>query len=155
MDELSSKESGTYAMANEAKTSIIFRDLIRSKKYYDDTNIFIEEQKSDNTKINKLLKNASKKGEHMGFPDFIISSKIYPELIIVVEAKADMNKHQSDAMNNYSDFAVDGALLYASFLSKEYDVLAIGISGESNDKKRISHFLNLKGEKKHTQYLVI
>ncbi|NCB73597.1 MAG: methyltransferase [Clostridia bacterium] len=134
-------------MANEAKTSIIFRDLIRNAKYYDDADVTAEEQKSDNAKIDKLLKNASKRGNKNGFPDFIIYSKKYPELIIVVEAKADINKHVSDTMDNYADYAVDGALLYASFLSKEFDVLAVGISGEETDRFKISQYLQLKEEK--------
>lgn len=134
-------------MANEAKTSIIFRELLRTKGYYSDSNVTIEEQKSENTKINKLLKNASKRGNKNGFPDFIIYSSTYPELIVVVECKADINKHQSNTMDNYADYAVDGSLLYASFLSKEFDVLAIGVSGEEKDKYRISHFLHLKEEK--------
>ena len=106
-------------MANEAKTYAIFRDMLRSKGYYDDNDIVVEEQKSDNAKIDKLLKNASKKGNKNGYPDFILYSKAYPELIIVVEAKADINKHESETKDNYADYAVDGALLYASFLSKE------------------------------------
>ena len=134
-------------MANEAKTSIIFRELLREAKYYDDVDTIVEEQKSDNAKIDKLMKNASKRGNRNGFPDFIIYSKKYPELIIVVEAKADINRHISDTMDNYADYAVDGALLYSSFLSKEFDVLAIGVSGEDTDKFRISHYLQLKGEK--------
>lgn len=134
-------------MANEAKTSIIFRDLLRTANYYNDGEIIIEEQKSDNVKIDKLLKNASKRGNRNGFPDFIIYSKKYPEFLIVVEAKADFNKHKSDTMDNYADYAVDGALLYASFLSKEFDVLAIGISGEEKNQFRISHYLQLKEEK--------
>lgn len=113
-------------MANEAKTYAIFRDMLRSKGYYDDKDVVVEEQKSDNAKIDKLLKNASKKGNKNGYPDFILYSKAYPELIIVVEAKADINKHESETRDNYADYAVDGALLYASFLSKEFDVLAIG-----------------------------
>lgn len=134
-------------MANEAKTSAIFRDLIRDKGYYSDKAVTVEEQKSDNSKINKLLANASKRGNKNGNPDFIIYSTEYPELIIVVEAKADINKHQSSTLDCYADFAVDGALLYASFLSKEFDVLAIGISGERTDILRVSHFLHLKGDK--------
>lgn len=134
-------------MANEAKTSIIFRELLRIANYYDDTNVIIEEQKSDNAKIDKLLKNASKRGNKKGYPDFILYSKKYPELIIVVEAKADTNRHVSETMDNYADYAVDGALLYASFLAKEFDVLAIGISGEEKDKLRINHYLHLKEEK--------
>ena len=134
-------------MSNEAKTSAIFRDLLRNTNYYNDNNIIVEEQKSDNAKIDKLLKNASKRGSKNGFPDFIIFSKTYPELIIVVEAKADINKHESITKDNYADYAVDGALLYASFLSKEFDVLAIGISGEDESRLRISHYLQLKEEK--------
>ena len=135
-------------MANEAKTSAIFRDMLRNRGYYDDESIVVEEQKSDNPKIDKLLKNASKRGNGNGNPDFIIYSKKYPELIIVVEAKADTTKHISDTMDNYADFAVDGALLYASFLSKEFDVLAIGISGQQESQFRISHYLHLKEDKK-------
>lgn len=134
-------------MANEAKTSIIFRELLRTANYYNDVDVIIEEQKSDNAKIDKLLKNASKRGNKNGYPDFILYSKKYPELIIVVEAKADTNKHVSATMDHYAAYAVDGALLYASFLAKEFDVLAIGISGEKRSQMRISHYLHLKEEK--------
>ncbi|MCI8453237.1 MAG: hypothetical protein HFE84_01275 [Lachnospiraceae bacterium] len=134
-------------MANEAKTSNIFRELLRNTGYYTDENIVVEEQKSDNIRINKLLKNASKRGSKNGFPDFLIWSKKYSGFLIVVEAKADENKHSSGAMDNYADYAVDGALLYASFLSKEFDVLAIGISGEKAESVRISHYIQLKQER--------
>lgn len=135
-------------MANEAKTSIIFRDMLRNKGYYNSDDIIVEEQKSDNAKIDKLLKNASKKGNKNGFPDFIIYSKKYPELLIVVEAKADINKHESSTRDNYSEYAVDGVLLYSSFLSKEFDVLAIAVSGEERHNFQISHFIQLKDDKK-------
>lgn len=134
-------------MANEAKTSIIFRELLWMANYYDDKDVIIEEQKNDNVKIDKLLKNASKRGDKNGYPDFILYSKKYPELVIVVEAKADMNKHISKTRDHYANYAVDGALLYASFLAKEFDVLAIGISGEEKDKLQISHYLHLREEK--------
>ena len=32
-------------MGNEAKTSAIFRDMLRNKGYYDDNDVVIEEQK--------------------------------------------------------------------------------------------------------------
>ena len=48
----------------------------------------------------------------------------------------------------HADYAVDGALLYASFLSKEFDVLAIGISGEEEHRFKMSHYLHLKEDKK-------
>lgn len=134
-------------MANEAKTSAIFRELLRMANYYNDTDVIVEEQKSDNPKIDKLLKNASKRGNKKGYPDFILYSKKYPDFIIVVEAKADTARHISETMDNYADYAVDGALLYASFLAKEFDVLAIGISGEKKENLCVSHYLHLKEEK--------
>lgn len=135
-------------MGNEAKTCAIFRKMLKNKGYYDDKDIVIEEQKSDNIKIDKLLKNASKKGNKKGYPDFIIYSNAYPELLIVVEAKADIKKHESETKDNYADYAVDGVLLYASFLSKEFDVLAVGISGEEENCFKMSHYLQLKEDKK-------
>ena len=135
-------------MANEAKTMELFRSFLREQGYYDDSDIVIEEQVSDNAKIDKLLKNASKRGNNNGRPDFIIYSKQYPDLLIVVEAKADIRYHESDTKDCYADYAVDGALLYASFLSKEFDVIAIGISGETKNDYCLSHYLQLKEEKK-------
>ena len=113
-------------MANEAKTMNLFRDLLRKKGYYDDKNIIVEEQSSDNKKIQKLLKNASKAGLGQGFPDFIITSSKNTNLVIVVECKAEVAKQKSATLDSFKDYAVDGALLYASFLAKEYDVIAIG-----------------------------
>ncbi len=42
-------------------------------------------------------------------------------------------------------------MLYASFLSKEYDVLAIAVSGEVKKGLKISHFLYLKGASKSAE----
>lgn len=136
-------------MANEAKTEQIIRELLYKANYYNDSDLIVEEQKSDNPAINKLLKNASKRGIRNGYPDFIIHSKKYPDLVIVIEAKPNTNKHKSTTLDNYADYAVDGALLYASFLSKEYDVLAIGISGESKDSICIDHYLYLNNSKEY------
>lgn len=47
---------------NERITENIVRDLLREKGYYSNDNIVIEEQSSQNPKIDKLLKNASKSG---------------------------------------------------------------------------------------------
>ena len=106
--------------------------------------IYIEEQRSDNPKIDKLLKTASKKGGGKGYPEFIISYKTNPDLLIIVECKADITKHESKNRDKYSEFAVDGALLYASYLSKGFDVLAIAVSGETRQTLKVSHFLYLR-----------
>lgn len=62
-------------MLNERVTENIVRNLLREKLYYSDDNIIVEEQNSQNPRINKLLKNASKAGNGVGRPEFIISFK--------------------------------------------------------------------------------
>jgi type I restriction-modification system DNA methylase subunit len=131
-------------MANERKTE----DLVRShfKRYLDQ--IIIEEQQSDNPKIKKLLATASKSGGGAGYPEFIIQLKGNSDLIIVVECKAQVTKHESPNRDKPRDFAVDGALLYSSYLAKEFDVISIAVSGENDKEIKISHFLQLNEEKK-------
>ncbi|MBA1438312.1 MAG: N-6 DNA methylase [Epsilonproteobacteria bacterium] len=134
-------------MANETITDDIVRDFFRTNKLYKDKKVTIEKQSTTNKKIDKLLKNASKSGNGKGYPDFIIQYKENPNLIIVIECKADRKKHKSDTLDRYKDYAVDGVLLYSSFLSKEYDVLAIAVSGEDPKRLKISHYLQLKNTK--------
>lgn len=138
---------------NERKTENIVRKLLSKAGYYDDTSIIVEEQKSDHPVIDKLLKNASKRGVGSGYPEFIIRSKSVSEFIIIIECKADIRKHESQELNKYSEYAVDGVLLYSAFLSKQYDVLGIAVSGEDEDALKITHFLYLKNESKHHQFL--
>ncbi|PIZ45522.1 methyltransferase, partial [Candidatus Wolfebacteria bacterium CG_4_10_14_0_2_um_filter_39_18] len=129
---------------NESKTEIIARDHFR--KYFDD--IVFEEKKSDNPRIAKLLSAASKSGAGQGYPEFIIQYKNNPDLLIVIECKADIIKHESKGHNQPKDYAVDGALLYSSYLAREFDVISIGISGENERELKVSHFLQLKGNKR-------
>lgn len=131
-------------MTNERKTENIvrshfeqFKDILR-----------IEEQSSDNLRIDKLLKTASKKGSGKGKPEFLITFSGNSDLIIVVECKAETTKHESSTKDKFSEYAVDGALLYASYLSKGFDVLAIAVSGEDIAHLKVSHFLKLKNERK-------
>lgn len=128
---------------NERKTEAIARQHFKWNN-----NIIIEEQTSDNPKIKKLLSTASKSGNGCGYPEFIIQYKDNPDLIIVIECKADLTKHESKSREKYKDYSVDGVLLYSSYLSKEYDVLSIAISWENQNNCNISHFLQLKWEKK-------
>jgi hypothetical protein len=131
-------------MANERKTERIVRSHFENSIDI----INIEEQSSEISKIDKLLKIASKKGTGKGRPEFIITYNKNAELLIVIECKAETTKHESVNRDKYGEFAVDGVLLYASFLSKEFDVLAIAVSGETKQQLRVSHFLHLKGERK-------
>jgi len=134
---------------NEKKTENLVRNQFRALGYYDNSEIVIEEQKSDNSLIDNLLKKASKKGAGAGYPEFIIYSKEKSDFLIVIECKADIRKHESAHQDKFADYAVDGALWYASHLSKEFDVLAIGVSGEKKQNLKISHFLVLKNTKKN------
>lgn len=132
-------------MTNERITENIVRNHLQQDTLFKENKVIVEEQSSQNIKIDKLLKNASKSGGGKGYPEFIIQYNENANLIIVVECKADIAKHESQEGRQYKDYAVDGVLLYASFLAKEYDVIAVAVSG-NNRNKRISHFLQLKGD---------
>jgi len=134
-------------MANERLTENIVRNHF--SKFL--SSVEIEEQKSDNAKIDKLLKTASKKGSGKGYPEFLITYNSNSNLLIVVECKAEVTKHESKTKDKYSEYAVDGVLLYSSYLSKDFDVLAIAVSGETERNIKVSHFLHLKGERKATE----
>ena len=137
-----------WLMANERKTESIVRRRLDKLGYFKSNRLVVEEQRSDSPRIDKLLKNASKKGGGRGYPEFIITSRDISDFLIVIECKADARKHRSDTLDRYAEYAVDGVLLYASFLSKEFDVLAIAVSGETKATLRISHYLHLKGTDK-------
>ena len=133
---------------NEAITTSLVR------KHFDGfgSDVVVEEQQSANPVINKLLKHASKSGDGKGYPDFIISFRDEFNLILVIECKADVRNHASSEysnscdqqLQNPKDYAVDGAIHYASFLSRKFDVIAIGFSGDSKNNKT-SHYLQFKG----------
>ena len=127
---------------NERKTENFVRNHFN--KYLKNDNFIIEEQSSDNPRINKLLKIASKSGIGKGYPEFIITFKDNSEFIIVIECKADITKHESKTGKNYKDYAVDGVKLYSSYLSKDFDVLSIAVSGQKKSELKTSHFLQLK-----------
>lgn len=137
---------------NERTTENIVRDYLRKKGYYKADDFVVEEQISTNPKVAKLLKNASKKGHATGKPEFIIRSKSNSDVLVVIECKADIAKHRSPSLGKYADYAVDGALLYASFLSKEYDVVAIGVSGQTKQEVRITHFIFPRGSTSYCEY---
>lgn len=131
-------------MANERITESFFRNQILEDALYNNDKIIFEEQSPSNLKVKKLLTNASKSGKGQGFPEFIIQFVDNPEVLIVVECKAEPKFHESENKDNPKSYAVDGALLYSSFLSKEFDVIAIAISGENERELKISHYLQLK-----------
>jgi type I restriction enzyme M protein len=130
---------------SERKTEKLIRDQFTALGY-DIDGVILEEQKSDNPEINKLLKGASKTGKGgKGAPEFIISATAYPDLLVVVECKADIKCHDSPGLDQPVDFAVDGAIHYARHLAKRYNVVAIGASGQTKKELKVSAYLVSKG----------
>lgn len=154
-------------MKNERKTENVVRDSLRSLGYYDTTNdIQVEEQKSNIETVKRLLKVASKsgKGGH-GAPEFIISSSSTPDFLLIIECKADPKAHESKTIAGWlsgksivetpeskskriQKYAVDGILHYAQSLSKEFNVLAVAVSGETKKAIVLSTYLHTKGADK-------
>lgn len=130
---------------SETETEWLFKDLLNENGYLESEDLIVEfKDKTQNEKVKKLLSNASKKGNKNGIPDFIIRSHKHPDIIFLIECKSDIRFHESKNRDKYAQYAVDGVLLYSSFVSKEFDVLSIAISGTSSDYK-VDAFWQLKG----------
>ena len=129
---------------NETKTEGFVR-----KHFEKQGALKIEQKKSDNQKIQRLLECASKKRTgRIGMPDFIIQFIAILNLVIIIECKADKKNHESKTGNQPAKYAVDGAKWYASFLAVEYNVIAIAVSGEENCKSS-TYFFAKGGHKVH------
>lgn len=135
------------ATNNERITENLVRDQLRDLGYYaSDNGVRIEEQKSQILEVSKLLRGASKTGgSGVGAPEFIISSTEVPDLIVVIECKANVAHHESALRDRPAGFAVDGVLHYAKALSKSYHVVAIAASGQDDAELKISAYLHAKG----------
>lgn len=138
-------------MVNERITENIVRDQLRGLGYGNtESDIVIEEQKSQIEEVTRLLKGASKSGKGgKGAPEFIISSPSSPDFLIIFECKGSIKHHESPDRNKPVEFAVDGALHYAKFLSKSYNVIAIAASGQTKSGLKISTFLYPKNSNEY------
>ena len=138
-----------YKMANERITEQLVRKRLDSLGYWSpDNDIAVEEQKSQIDAVKRLLKNASKTGKGgKGAPEFIISSTSSPDFLVVIECKADVKHHESINRDAPAGYAVDGALHYAAHLSKEFNVIALAVSGQTMQQLKVSTFLHAKGGK--------
>lgn len=125
---------------NEGLTERLVYDLFESKGYLKKQ---IIPKKTKIKRIQELLIHASKKGAQRGEPDFFVM-KENSDLVILIECKASIEYQKSKSLNllgggraNNStvvaDYACDGVIHYASFLKDEYDIIAIGISGDDNN----------------------
>ena len=130
---------------SERETENITQKLLSKVGIFDNENYLVELQKSLNPTIQRLLKNSSKSGDGLGKPEFIITSKIGDkDFLIVIECKNNKKFHISENKNEYKDYAVDGVLLYSSNLSKEFNVISVGISGDNIKDLKISTYFQPK-----------
>ena len=137
-------------MANERLTEAIVRDHFKEDPFI--KSVKFEEQKSSNKRIQELLKGQSKGGgKGDGFPEFFISFPTNSNYLIVVECKANTSNHESENRDNPKDYSVDGVLHYANALSEGYNVVAIAVSGETEDEAIVSHFYWKKGAKNYSE----
>ena len=107
------------------------------------------EQTPDNERVRHCLRHASKRGganPGAGHPEFVVTFDEHQDFLIVVECKADIARHATETRDRPADFAVDGALHYARHLSREFNTLAIGVSGIDADLLRVDHLWLFKGE---------
>lgn len=150
-------------MGNERVTENLVRDKLRELGYFSASNsIRVEEQKSTIEHVRRSLSAASKSGGGgAGSPEFIISNPEHPDFVLIVECKADVKDHASptaslmigpDANESPADyakrvvrFAVDGALHYAQHLAKEFNVIAVAVSGQTSSGLQISTYLHTRG----------
>ena len=132
-------------MPNERVTEDFVRDHFKNDPLF--SAIKLDEQKATVAKAKACLANASKAlTGKIGSPEFIISFPALPDDIIVVECKADSKFHESADGESPTAYAVDGALHYSAFLSKQYNVIAVAVSGSKVGKLKISSFYQKMGQ---------
>ena len=148
-DQLALRFQADHAM-NERITEDIVRTHFKNDSLFE--SVKLEEQRTKNERLKKLLKNASKKGTgKSGFPEFIITFPSIMDLVMIVECKAESKYHDSKSIEHPDPekYAVDGALHYSKFLKTEFNVVAIAISGQGKNNLSVSNFIIKKdGTKK-------
>ena len=108
-------------------------------KQLDKCNIDYSAQGSDVKEINEALSTASKRGTgKAGYPEYVA---VVNDFVIVIEDKADLNKHIlltdkgiiSTDTKAITDYAVNGAYFYAKHIAQNSSfkkIFAIGVSGD-------------------------
>ena len=142
-----SREGQVTTVANERVTEDLVDEALRRLGYYDDTDrIVVEKQQSVVQDIRQGLSKASKsgKGSSVGRPEFIITSPDTPDMVVVVECKAETRYHESANRDSPKDYAVDGVLHYARHLTPNYTVISVAVSG-TPQANEWSFFVTPKG----------
>lgn len=133
-------------MANERITEDMVDNLLRDLGFYNQPDeVTVEKQQSEVEAIRAALAKASKTGKGgAGYPEFIVTSLSAPDMVVVVECKAQVSKHKSKDLDKPAEYAVDGVVHYAKALSPNYTVIGIAVSGTPKSN-RWTFFLMNKG----------
>ena len=113
---------------------------------------------SEHKWLYKVFSKATKKQtlKSRGTPDFTVTLDD-ADIIVVIECKGDISEHSMfenpkdyigygyGTPNETDKYAVNGALWYASFLKSDYDVIAIGVSGQTQAEAKVTSFVWPKG----------
>jgi len=133
---------GDVAGRNERKTEKLVRTHFEADPF---PGLILDEQRTDDRRINAALSKASKAGDGVGKPEFILHAPSAPNLVVLIECKALTKNHESQHHDRPKDFAVDGALHYGKAVATVRDVVAIGVSGETKAELRVDSYLFLRG----------
>lgn len=134
-------------MANERNTEDMVDDLLRKNGFYDDPDtVTVEKQQSLIVAVRAALTKAGKGGRGgRGYPEYIITTLAAPDMVTLIECKAEVKFHESTNRDKATDYAVDGVLHYARHLSSNYTTIAIAVSG-TRKSNRWTFMLIPKGE---------
>ena len=133
-------------MVNEALTAGHVRARLEKLGYFLDAAVHVDERQSSSGGIRRLLKRSSKSGTgRPGRPEFI-AWKDGGDTVVVIECKAAAERHASEGLDRPEEYALDGALHYASHLKNRYNVAAVAVSGEDPSRMKTSVFYWRKGE---------
>ena len=113
----------------ETRTEDLFKDLCTKAGYTSENGITVDRQTCSIAEINELFSHASKNETGKpGYPDFIITNKTYPGIVILAECKADNADHEN---------AQKEACYYAGFLKGKYDVIIVAVSGTTETELKL------------------
>ncbi len=123
----------------------------------DECDIRYDPQGSSIKEIDKALSSASKRGTgKAGYPEFVSVTK---DFVLVIEDKADLDKHMRLTANDVLDmslkavteYAVNGAYYYAKHIAQNSTfrkVFAIGVSGDAKNHTITPLWVDDRGEYK-------